>query len=159
MKYIVTFLFLVVSLSFGKSEQLIVDAQNFQADEKKGISTFSGNVKIKMGKDRLNANKVDIYFKSSKKGSKTAYKYEANGKVNFEIITKNKHYIGSGDKIIYFPQKEEYTVLGNGHIKEKIDKREIFGNKIYINQLSGEAKVSGNKNKPVRFIFNVERGK
>lgn len=147
------------TLLLAQTQQLIIDAQNFEADDKKGISTFTGNVKIQMGKDRLNAQKVDIYF-ISKKGStgKVPSKYIATGKVDFEIVTKDKHYVGKGNKIIYSPIKQEYTVLGNGFLQEKNDDKKIYGEKIYVNQLSGEAKVNGSDNKPVRFIINIERG-
>ncbi len=147
------------TLLLAQSEQLIIDAQNFEANDKKGISTFTGNVKIQMGKDKLNAEKVDIYF-TSKKGSsgKVPSKYIASGNVDFEIVTKAKHYIGKGNKIIYSPLKQEYTVIGNGFLQEKNDDKKIYGEKIYVNQLTGEAKVSGSDNKPVRFIINIERG-
>lgn len=157
MKYLAS-LILSSTLLFS-AEQLIIDAKNFEANDSKGISTFSGNVKIKMGKDRLNAQKVDIYFKSSKNSNtKTPSKYEATGNVEFEIVTATKHYVGKGDKIIYSPAKEEYTVVGNGFLQEKNDNRKIYGNEIYVNQKTGEAKVSGSDNKPVRFIIDVKRG-
>lgn len=158
MRYLVLFLF-SISLIFGKSEQLIVDAQNFKANDKKGISVFTGDVKIKMGKDKLNAQKVEIYFGTDEKTkAKVAKKYIATGDVDFVIVTEKKHYVGKGNKIIYSPLKEEYTVLGNGVLEEKVDDRQIFGETIYVNQLTGEAKVSGSKNKPVRFIINIQRG-
>ncbi len=148
---------LVISsaLLFGASEQLIIDAKNFEASDKKGVSSFSGNVKIQMGKDKLNADRVSVFFSSN---GKTPTKYEAFGNVNFELNTKTKKYIGKGNKVVYSPLKEEYTILGNGFLQEKNDDRKIYGEKIYVNQLSGEAKVSGSENKPVRFIINVERG-
>ena len=147
------------TLLLAQTQQLIIDAQNFEANDKKGISTFTGNVKLKMGKDKLNAQKVEIIF-VSKKGetNKIPSKYIATGKVDFEIVTDLKHYIGNGDKIEYSPIKQEYTVTGNGFLQEKNDDRKIYGDKIYVNQLSGEAKVNGSDKKPVRFIINVERG-
>ena len=144
---------------FAQSETLIIDAQDFQADDKKGISIFTGDVKIKMGEDKLNAQRVDVFFETDKKtNNKTPLRYEATGKADFEIVTKDKHYVGNGDKIIYSPQKEEYTIFGNGFIHEQNDDRKIYGDTIYVNQLSGEAKVKGSENKPVKFIINVERG-
>ena len=156
---IIASLVILSSLVFAQTQQLIVDAKNFEADDKKGISTFTGNVKIKMDKDKLNAQKVQIFF-VNKKGStsKVPSKYIATGKVDFEIVTELKHYIGYGDKIIYSPIKQEYTVIGNGFLQEKNDDKKIYGDKIYVNQLSGEAKVSGSDKKPVRFIINIERG-
>lgn len=158
MKYLAGLLLCSSLLFSAQSEKLIVDAKNFEADDKKGISTFTGNVKIQMDKDKLSADKVEIFFSTKPGKAKTPSKYVATGNVNFTIVTKNKHYTGKGNKIIYSPLKEEYTVIGNGFLHEKRDDRKIFGEKIYVNQLSGEAKVSGSDNKPVRFIINVERG-
>ena len=157
MKYLIGTL-LCSTILFAQTETLVIDAQNFEADDKKGISTFTGNVKIKMGQDKLNAEKVDVYFTTDKDNAKVPLKYEAIGKADFEIVTKDKHYIGNGDKIIYSPQKEEYTIIGNGFIEEKNDDRKIYGDTIFVNQLNGEAKVKGSENKPVRFIINVDRG-
>jgi lipopolysaccharide export system protein LptA len=157
MKYLIGTL-LCSTLLFAQTETLIIDSQNFQADDKKGISIFTGNVKIKMGEDKLNADRVDVFFTTDKNNAKTPLKYEATGKADFEIVTKDKHYIGNGDKIIYSPQKQEYTIIGNGFLQEKNDDRKVYGDTIFVNQLSGEAKVKGSETKPVRFIINVERG-
>ena len=157
MKYLIGTL-ICSTLLLAQSETLVIDAQDFQADDKKGISTFTGNVKIKMGQDKLNADKVDVYFATDKDNKKVPLKYEATGKADFEIVTKDKHYIGNGDKIIYSPQKQEYTIIGNGFLQEKNDDRKVYGDTIYVNQISGEAKVKGSENKPVRFIINVDRG-
>ena len=157
-KYLIGTLF-CSTLLFAQSETLIIDAQDFQADDKKGISIFTGNVKIKMGEDKLNAQRVDVFFETDKKtNNKTPLRYEATGKADFEIVTKDKHYVGNGDKIIYSPQKEEYTIIGNGFIHEQNDDRKIYGDTIYVNQLNGEAKVKGSENKPVKLIINVDRG-
>jgi len=149
---------MLTTFLLAQTQQLTIDAKNFEADDKKGISIFTGDVKIKMGKDKLNAQKVEVFF-ISKNGStnKIPSKYIASGKVDFEIVTDLKHYIGNGDKIIYSPIKQEYTVLGNGFLQEKNDDRKIYGDKIYVNQLTGEAKVNGSDNKPVRFIINIDR--
>lgn len=157
MKYLIGTL-ICSTLLLAQSETLMIDAQNFEADDKKGLSIFTGNVKIKMGEDKLNADRVDVYFATDKNNVKVPLKYEATGKADFEIITKEKHYIGNGDKVIYSPQKEEYTILGNGFLQEKNDNRKVYGDTIYVNQLTGEARVKGSEQKPVKFIINVERG-
>jgi lipopolysaccharide export system protein LptA len=157
MKYLIGAL-ICSTILFAQSETLIIDAQNFQADDKNGISIFTGNVKIKMGEDRLNADRVDVYFITNKDNSKIPLKYEATGKADFVIVTADKHYIGNGDKVIYSPQKEEYTIIGNGFLQEKNDDRKVYGDTIYVNQLSGEARVKGSEQKPVRFMINVDRG-
>lgn len=154
MKILVALLFCIFSLN-AQSEKLIIDAQKFEVSDKKGISSFSGNVKIQMAKDKLEANNVDIYFANN---SKSPSKYIASGNVKFQIITDTKHYSGKGEKIEYSPIKQEYTVIGNAFLQEANDNRKIYGDKIYVNQLSGEARVSGSENKPVRFIIDINKG-
>ena len=156
MKYLIGTL-ICSTLLFAQIETLMIDAQNFEADDKKGISTFTGNVKVNMNKDKLNAQKVDVFCVTDKNNNKIPLKYEATGKVDFEIVTPDKHYVGNGDKVIYSPQKEEYTIIGNGFLQEKNDDRKVYGDTIYVNQLSGEARVKGSEQKPVRFIINVDR--
>ncbi|PPK62979.1 LptA/OstA family protein [Malaciobacter marinus] len=156
MKYL--FLTFLATLTLMANEgKLIIDAKKFEANDAKGISVFTGNVKLKKEKDRLNSDRLDVYMsaKSSTK-KRTPLKYVATGKVTFEIISQDKHYEGKGDKVIYYPSKQQYEIYGNGFIKEKIEDRKIYGNIIYINQVTGEAKVSGTDNKPVRFIINIE---
>ena len=158
MKYLVATL-LFSTVLFAQNDILEIDSIDFQADDKKGISIFTGNVKVKMNQDRLNAKKVEVYFETDKKtNNKTPLKYEATGDADFEIVTADKHYVGKGDKIIYDPKKEEYNIIGNGFVHEKKDDRKVYGDTIYVNQLTGEAKVKGSENKPVKFIINVERG-
>ncbi|XPV69942.1 MAG: LptA/OstA family protein [Halarcobacter sp.] len=156
MKYILALAFFI-SLSFAQQEKLVIDANSFEADDKRGISVFTGNVKLKMGNDRLNANKLEIYVDTkSKSKSKTPTKYIATGAVDFEIHSKGKIFIGNGNRVIYNPSKQEYTVIGKGYIKEKVEQREIYADKIFINQLTGSARVSGSEDKPVRFILNID---
>ena len=157
MKYLIGTL-LCSTLLLAQTETLIIDSQDFQADDKKGVSIFTGNVKIKMGQDKLNADRVDVFITTDKNNAQVPLKYEATGKADFEIVTKDKHYIGNGDKIIYSPQKEEYTIIGNGFLQEKNDDRKVYGDTIFVNQLTGEARVKGSEQKPVRFIINIERG-
>lgn len=157
MKYLLGTL-LCSTILFAQNETLVIDALNFEADDKKGVSIFTGNVKIKMGQDKLNAQRVDVFFTTDNNSTKTPIKYEATGDADFEIITEDKHYIGNGDKIVYSPKKEEYTIIGNGYLQEKNDDRKIYGERIFVNQLNGEAKVKGSEKKPVRFIINMERG-
>jgi len=158
MKYLILIL-LFVSSMYAVSEKLIIDAEKFEASEKKGISVFTGNVKIQMGEDKLNAQKVKIFF-VNKNGStsKVPSTYEATGNVSFIIVTADKKYSGKGNKIIYSPSKQEYTVIGNGFLEEKISNRKMYGDKIYVNQLTGEARISGSETKPVRIILDIVRG-
>ncbi|RXK02571.1 LptA/OstA family protein [Arcobacter sp. CECT 8989] len=141
----------------ANTEKLIIDAKNFETDDKKGISIFTGNVKLKMAKDRLNANKLEVYMKPKSQGQNLEpLKYIATGNVSFTIFSNGKHYKGKGNKVIYDPKKLEYTVLGKGYLNEVTEDRKLYGEKIFINQETGNAKVSGTDNKPVRFILNID---
>lgn len=59
-------LFFCSSLLFAQSETLVIDALDFKADDNKGISTFTGNVKIRMAEDKLNAQKLMYFLKQIK---------------------------------------------------------------------------------------------
>ncbi len=155
MKILIGFL-IFVSLTFADTQKLVIDANNFETNDVKGISVFTGNVKLKMGKDKLNSDKLEIFVEPKKKSKSKPLNYTATGNVNFEIFSNTKHYKGKGDKIIYDPKKEEYTVIGNGYLKEITEEKELFGEKIFINQVTGNAKVTGTKKKPVRIIINIE---
>lgn len=158
MKFLIGFL-ICVTVMFADTQKLIIDASNFETNDLKGLSIFTGNVKLTMSKDKLNSDKLEIYVKPQTKGkNKKPLKYIATGNVDFEIFSNKKHYKGKGNKVIYNPKKQEYTVLGDGYLKEVTEDRELYGEKIFINQQTGNAKVSGSKEKPVRFILNIENG-
>lgn len=167
MKFICTLLFIATSL-FALTEektknQLVIDAEQFEAFDRKGLSTFTGNVKMVRYKDKLNSDKLEVYIIPKKKGEekqkRVVLKYVATGNVSFEVYTKDKHYLGKGTKVIYKPKELEYEIIGKGSIKELNDDKTLFGERIILNQSTGEAKVSGAKNKPVRFIMEIESKK
>ncbi|RXK14131.1 organic solvent tolerance protein OstA [Halarcobacter mediterraneus] len=141
----------------ANTEKLIIDAKNFETDDSKGVSIFTGNVKLKMAKDKLNSDKLEVFMKPKSQGKNVEpLKYIATGNVSFTIFSNGKHYEGKGSKVIYDPKKLEYTVIGKGYLNEVTESRELYGEKIFINQQTGSAKVSGTDNKPVRFILNIE---
>ncbi|AXH15294.1 lipopolysaccharide transport periplasmic protein LptA [Malaciobacter mytili] len=157
MKYFL--LSLVASSMLFAQEKLVIDAKKFEANDAKGISIFTGDVKLRKAKDKLDADRLEVYMSSKDSEKRVPLKYIAIGNVSFDIISKDKEYEGKGNKVIYYPNKEEYEIIGNGYIKEKVEDRKIYGDKIFINQTTGEAKVSGTEDKPVRFIINLDNNK
>ena len=163
MKYILILLF-VFGVTFSQAEdkpkdQLIIDADQFEAYDNKGLSIFTGNVKMTRVKDKLNSDKLEVYMTPKKEGVKqkrVALKYIATGNADFEVYTLDKHYIGSGKKIIYSPVDLEYEIIGKGFLKEVNENKTLYGETIFLNQTTGEARVRGTKNKPVRFIMEIE---
>jgi len=148
---------LVFALFMGilHAEQVEVTADEFFADENKLISTLTGNVVVKKGKDdTLTANKVDIYFNKDKQ----PIKYVATGNAKFKGILKKNHYDGSGDVLTYEPNSNLYTLSGNAYLHEKENKRKVWGDTIIVNQNSGTYEVKSQKSgkKPAKFIFQIE---
>lgn len=157
MRLLLTFIFLCTSTIYAQTSKLIIDAKTFEAKDKEGVSIFTGNVKLQRGKDRLFSDKLVIYM-TEKKGNKarTPLRYIATGNAKFIIFTEDKHYIGTGKKIIYSPLKQEYRIFGNGTLDEQIAGTKLSGEEIFINLTTGKAKIKGTSKKPVRLIINIE---
>ena len=144
---------LMMSLIAVAGEVVEITSMNFEANEKKLISVFSGNVFVKKGKDTIKAQKLIVKFDSDKKPQK----YEAVGNVKFKIMMdQNKTYEGKAGKIIYFPKKAKYIFQKDVYVVQLPEMRKIYGEKIIVDKSSGQAIVTGKKNKPVKFIFKIE---
>ncbi len=164
MKYLITFLLAFTTLfaqTKGKTkDKLVIDAEQFESFDSKGFSKFTGNVKLRRLKDKLDSDILEVYMTPIKKGEKkkkrVVLKYIAIGNAEFEIFTKDKHYKGKGDKVIYKPTILEYEIIGKGYIKELTEDKTLIGDRIILNQTTGESKVNSSKNKPVRFIMEIE---
>jgi len=152
MKRIFIILNVLVSILLAEQVKIIADA--FEGNEKKGLTTFSGNVKITKGNDELNASRVSVY--TDKK--RTPYQYEAEGNVSFYIDLKdnNMTYKGDAGKVIYYPLKKEYQFYKNVHLYQLGTNRKVFGDEVKLNAKDGNAKAMGKEKTPVIMIFNVE---
>jgi len=149
MKYIILFTLLFSSV-FAK--ELIVKANSFKADEKAGLSVFEGNVHIVKEFDELNASKLTIF--TNEKHEPT--KYIALGDVSFTIITKiGAIYKGVAQKVIYKPSTKEYYFYKDVYLKQVDEKKEIIGNEVVLDTLSGKAYAKGKQSGPVIMIFNI----
>ncbi|WP_281951067.1 lipopolysaccharide transport periplasmic protein LptA [Nitrosophilus kaiyonis] len=146
-------LLMILFLMSALAEDIEITSKNFEADEKKLISIFTKDVHIKKGKDKIDAQKVIVYFDKKRK----PVKYEAIKNVKFFIVLdNNKTYEGKAQKIIYLPNSKEYIFEKDVFIVQMPDQRKIYGEKIVVNKSSGKAKVEGSETKPVKFIFKVE---
>jgi len=151
----IIFFFVVGSslVLFAEKVEITSDSMNAQ-DMKKEVH-FIGNVKIKQSENWLHANKVIVYFNENNETKK----YEAIGKVTFEFKKQKSFYKGAANKVIYFPNKSEYILIGKAVIDDKINKRHVNGDKIIFDMATGNAKVKGNRKKPVKFIFDMDNSK
>jgi len=138
------------------SQELKVKSDSFQADQKKGITIFTGHVNIVRDKDELSADKVTIYTDAKNQPTK----FEAEGKSTFAITAKDgSSYKGKANRVVYVPSKKEYKFYGNVHLKQLNKKKEIIGEEVILNTVDGKAKAKGAKNEPVIMIFNIAEDK
>ena len=136
-----------------QAQELKIVANSFDADEKKGITVFNGDVKITKGFDKLNAQVVKVFTDSNH----TPTKYIANGKVTFYIKSENNAiYQGKAGKAIFYPLKKEYHFYTNVNIKQLDQKKQIIGEEVVINTVAGTAKASGGKKGPVIMTFELQ---
>jgi lipopolysaccharide export system protein LptA len=134
------------------SGELKVKANQFDADEKKGISIFQGNVNVIKSNDELNASKVTIY--TDEKHEPT--KFVAKGDVSFHIETeKGSVYQGTSQEVVYLPKKKEYHFFKNVHLNQIDEKKEIRGEEVVLKIVEGKAYAKGLKSEPVIMIFNM----
>jgi lipopolysaccharide export system protein LptA len=147
-----TLLTLTILVSALLAQELRITSDLFQADEKEGISIFSGNVNIIKKNDELNASEVSIYV--DKKNSPT--KFVAIGKVSFVIeTTQGAKYSGVANKVVYLPNKKEYHFFQDVHLKQIDEKKEIQGDEVILQILDGKAYAKGISKKPVIMIFDL----
>ncbi|SFV89924.1 OstA family organic solvent tolerance protein [hydrothermal vent metagenome] len=147
----IIFLMLFAVLLWGEKVQITSD--RMKAIDKKKEIHFIGNAKVSQLKDWIHGNEIIIYFDDNNETKK----YVAKGKVTFELHQKEALYKGKADKVIYFPKKSEYILTGKAVIDDLINKRHINGDEIVLNILTGNANVKGNRKKPVKFIFDMEK--
>lgn len=151
MKFLAVLIFIFTSSSLISSE-LKVKANQFDADEKKGISVFNGDVNIVKNDDELNASKVVIYTNKEHE----PIRFEAKGNVSFNIKTeKGSLYTGSAQEVIYLPQKKEYHFFKNVHLNQIDEKKEIQGEEVVLKIVEGKAYAKGLKSEPVIMIFTI----
>jgi len=150
MKYI--FIIIMFLSTFLSAQELKIIADSFDTDQAKGISIFKGHVNIIKQNDELNASKVTIF--TDEKNHPT--KFIALGDVSFKILTKEgAKYEGTADKVIYLPTKSEYYFYKNVYLKQIDEKKEIQGDEVVLNAITGKATAKGLQKEPVIMIFNI----
>jgi lipopolysaccharide export system protein LptA len=142
-------------VTFLSAETVEIIADKFFADEKKQISEFIGHVVVTKSKDKLVADKVVIIFDKKRQ----PLKYTASGNAKIDMTMNDKVYFGSADTMIYDPLKNQYTLIKNAFLHEKITNKKVYGDKIFVDQISGRYEVQSDGKKPVKFIFKVDEKK
>jgi lipopolysaccharide export system protein LptA len=152
MIYKLLFLFsLFFTLSYAEELQVVSD--NFKGDQQKGISIFTGHVKVTKGSDELNASKVTIYTDKDRK----PVKYFAEGDVSFYIVTEmNEKYRGKSQSAIYLPDASEYQFYQKVDLIRLDDYRRVKGDKVVVNTVVGNASAESANNEPVVMTFTLQ---
>lgn len=146
-------LFSSLAVALGWAEELKVISDNFKGDQQKGISVFTGKVKVTKGLDELNASKVTIYTDSDKK----PVKYVAEGDVSFYIVTEmNEKYRGKSQTAIYLPNASEYQFFQKVDLIRIDDYRRVKGDKVIVNTVAGNASAESANQEPVVMTFTLQ---
>jgi len=134
------------------SEDLKVKANQFDSDEKAGITIFRGDVNIIKAKDELNASKVTIYIDAQHQPTK----FVAEGNASFRIETeKGASYRGKSQKVIYYPLIKEYHFFTNVYLRQIDEKKEITGDEVVLKSIEGKAYAKGAHKEPVIMTFTM----
>lgn len=150
MKLFILFSLILSSLFAAK---LQIEGDSFERNQKKKVSSFTGNVKIKKDRDELNASKVLVYVDDNNR----PVKYEAIGDVTFNVTTENNvTYSGRSQRLIFLPATKEYQFYKQVFIEEKATARTLSGEKIVLSMTSGNAKIAGKEKIPVRVTFEID---
>jgi lipopolysaccharide export system protein LptA len=150
--FFIGFVFIFLSELFAK-EEIRIEANMFEANENKKVSTFTGNVKIKKGLDRINSSKMRIFFDRENK----PIKYEILKNVNFKITADNNStYQGEAQKITLYPLEKKYIFKNSVKILELNTGRKIIGDEVMLNSQTGNIRILGTHKKPVIMIFKVD---
>jgi len=157
-----SFLALLLLFTFSSAEEYLnIDADFFEADEKKQQMYFKGNVKMTKKKDLLTSKHLLINTEASKtdKSKQVPKDYVATGNVKFTIYTNDNLLKGKGDKVYYYPNEQKYVIVGNGYLEDKKEGKKVSADKIYIDEKTGYSKVDSVSNKPVKFRLKLDEKK
>ena len=152
-------IFFLISASVINAEEnyLNIDAKHFEADKTRNLLYFKGDVKMTKNKDILLCQSLVINTKTSKEDpSKEIPKdYTATGDVSFILYTVDNVLKGKGDTVYYYPDDKKYIIIGNGFLEDTKEGKKIIAEKIYIDELTGQTKIDGGKDKPIKFRLRL----
>jgi lipopolysaccharide export system protein LptA len=148
-------IFAALLLLPGWAEEVQITSERMKAVNAKKEIRFIGNAKVVQLKNVLQADEIVVYFNENNETKK----YEAFGSVAFSLQQKNASYRGHAEKAVYFPKTSRYILKGKAVIDDLANKRHLAGEEITLDMVSGNAEIKGNREKPVKFIFDMEKKK
>ncbi len=155
------FFLLNIVLLHAEENYLNIDAKHFEANKQKNILYFKGDVKMTKNKDILLCQKLVINTETSIEdpNKQVPKDYTATGDVSFVLYTAGNILKGKGDIVHYYPKEKKYKIIGNGLLEDTKEGKKIIAEKIYIDELTGQTKIDGGKNKPIKFRLRLDETK
>jgi lipopolysaccharide export system protein LptA len=129
-----------------------IKANHFYANNMNKVAYFEGNAEIKQGKNFFKSEKITVYFNKRKK----AVKYEAKGRVSFDLTENGIHYTGRAYRVVYSPNGSKYFFYGRVVLRDHTNNRTIKAETIVLDLKTGLADIKGAKKQPVHFRFEIE---
>jgi len=152
MKFII---FLISILTFANSANLEITSNDFFYKDGDSKAQFSGNVVAKEGDSIITSSTLTVFLDEHSQ----AKKYKATGNVDFEIKNSKKDIKGKCDILIYLPIEDKYILQGHVYLNDILNKREVYGDEIILDNKKGESYAKTKSSKPVKFIFKVKSKK
>ncbi len=121
------------------ADKVEVTSDSMNAIDLKKEVHFIGNAKVKQLKDWIHADKIIVHLTEDNQ----AKMYEALGSATFEFENEKGHYVGSSDKVEYYPLKSLYVLIGKAKVNDLLNKRTAKGDEITVDMLTGNSKVKG----------------
>jgi len=144
--------YILFSTLLLRADVVDIKADHFYANDINQVAFFEGNAEIKQGNNEFKALKITVYFNKNRK----AVKYQAKGKVSFDLTENGIHYTGKTDRVVYSPNSSKYLFYGNVVLIDETNNRTIKAETIVLDLKTGLADIKGKKKKPVHFRFEIE---
>ena len=160
MKFLKIILFFILT-QIALAEKVEITSDSMNAIDLKKEVHFTGNATVKQVKDWIHADKIIVHLNEDNQ----AKMYEAIGDVTFEFQNDKGHYLGSSNRVKYYPLKSLYVLIDKANVKDILNGRSAKGGEITVDMLTGnssvkgESNVKGKKKGPVTFTFDTEKKK
>ena len=136
------------------ADEIVIDAQELNEKEKSKVTQLKGNVQITRLHDKLNCDEAYIFLDKNNKPTKM----QALGNVKFWLTLENNRKIqGKANELLYFPNTQEYQIIGSAFVEEPAKKNEVKGEKIIIRYKEGYINIVGDDKAPARLIFKLDK--
>jgi len=150
-RFIIKFFTTLLLLSSLYGEKVQITSESFYARDAERQVHFINDVLVKQGQSWIHSDRVIVYFNDNNE----TIQYDAIGRVTYEVFKGKNHYKGHSDKVTYYPDTSIYMFTGKAVIYDIANNREVNGNIVVINSITGDSDVKSTGKAPVKFTFDV----